>query len=105
MGGPNWCMGSPWRLDEDGEGVAMLLDADALCLDPGERAPEAILHILQEGAFFRTPCQVNHADAMLADHRLFGVILEVLADDQDHFAIAVALGIRECDVGRERNVA
>src|ERR1700722_20929942 len=100
MGGPNWCMGSPWRLTKMAKASPCFSNADALGLAPGQRAPEAILHILQKGSFLRTPCQVNHAYAVLADHRLFGVILEVLADDQDHFAIAVALGIRECDVGR-----
>ena len=43
--------------------------------------------------------------AMQRHHDLFGVVLEILANDQHRLAIAVAIGIREGDVGRQRNVA
>ena len=42
---------------------------------------------------------------MQRDHGFFGVVVEGLADDEDGFAVAVAVGIGEGDVGGERDVA
>ena len=39
------------------------------------------------------------------DDGFFGVVVEVLADDEDGFAVAVAVGVGEGDVGGERDVA
>src|ERR1700691_240417 len=69
------------QADEDGDGVATLFDSDALRLDPCEGAPEAILHILEEHSFVRTPSQVDHAHPVLAEHSFFGVVFEILAND------------------------
>ena len=40
-----------------------------------------------------------------ATNTSFGIVIEVLADDEDGLAVAVAVRVRERDVGRERNVA
>jgi hypothetical protein len=36
---------------------------------------------------------------VLAGHDLFGVVVEVLADDEDGLAVVVAVGVGEGDVG------
>jgi hypothetical protein len=93
------------QADEDRDGIAMLFDSDALRFDPGEGAPEAVLHVLDERPFVRTPRQVDHAHPVLADHGFFGVVVEILPNHQDYFAIAIAVRVREGDVGCELNIA
>ena len=44
---------------------------------------------------------MDHAQPMLADHGFLGIVIKTLANDQDHLAVAVALRIWKCDVGRE----
>ena len=43
--------------------------------------------------------------AVQGDDGFLGVVVERLADDQDGFAVAVAVGVRKGDVGGERYVA
>ena len=87
-------------------GAGAIPSGGSVCIkiDPSKGAAEAVLHILHQRAFVRTPRQVDHAHSMLADHGFFGVVFEILSDDQDHFAIAVPLRVGEGNVGCERNV-
>ena len=115
MGGPNWCIGSPVKADEEGEVVAALFDADAFggdgdqqsgVLPPGTAAAaNAVLHVVDADAFFGTLRQMDHAGAVKRDDGFLRIVVEVLADDEDGLAVAVAVGVGEGDVGRERDVA
>src|ERR1035441_8834297 len=96
--------GFAFQADEDRDGVALLFDSDALSPDVGEAAPEAKLHIFDVRASLRTLCQVDHARAVLACHGFLGIVIEILANDQDRLAVAIALRVRERDVGRQGNV-
>src|ERR1017187_1098177 len=93
-----------FEADEDGDRIAVLFDADAACHHVGQAAAEAIGHVLHLRAFFRAVGQVDHACAVLADHGFLGVVVEILANDKDGFAVAVAFLVRKADVGGERNV-
>ena len=76
MGGPNWCMGSPSRRDEEGEVVAALFDADALggdgdesvgCLAAGTAAAaDAVLGVGDADAFLGALREVDHAERRAA---------------------------------------
>src|SRR6201982_3440788 len=68
---------------EDGNRVSMFFDSHALGLHPSQRAPEANLRIVHHAAVVRAPCQVDRPGAMLAEHRLFGIVFEVLANHQN----------------------
>jgi hypothetical protein len=108
MGGPNWFA---FQADEEGEGVAVLFDANALGHNVDEAvrtgaagtaaASDAILHVLDAGAFLRTLRQVDHAETVEGGDGLHGIVIEVLANDEDCLAVAVAVGVRVGDVGRE----
>jgi hypothetical protein len=93
------------QADEDCDRIATLFNPDSLRFDPGESASEAKLRVLHGGTFVGTPCQVDHAHPMLADHGFLGIIIETLANDQDRLAVAVALRVWERDIGGERNVS
>jgi hypothetical protein len=89
------------QADEDRDGIASLSIPIRFGPDVREHAPETILHILEVRASFRTLCQVDHTRAVLADHGFLGIVIKVLANDQDRLAVAVAVRVRERDVGRE----
>src|SRR5882757_4534005 len=101
--------------EEDGEGVASFFDADAFGDDGREgvgagaagtaAACDAELHVLDAGVFFGAPGEVDHAGSVQSYDGLFGVVVEVLANDEECLAVAVAVGVREGDVGCEGDVA
>ncbi len=97
--------GFAFQADEDRDEVAALFDSDALGLYALQVASEGIGLIGEEFASLRSPSQMDHARTVLADHRFLGIVLEILADDQNGLAVIVALRVREVDVGRERNVS
>ena len=68
-------------------------------------AADAVLDVLDADAFFGTLREVDHARAVQGDDGFLGIVVEVLADDEDGLAVAVAVGVGEGDVGGERNVA
>jgi hypothetical protein len=68
-------------------------------------AADAILHILNADALFRALRQVDHPRTLQRDDGLFGIVVQVLADDEHRLAAAIALGVRESDAGREGNIA
>src|ERR1019366_6370865 len=93
------------QADKDGDGIAALFDSDALGADIGEHAPETVLHVLKVRTSFRTLCEVDHPDTVLAEHGFLGIVIQVLANHQERLAVAIAFGIRERHVGSQRNVA
>src|SRR5580700_7976972 len=95
----------PLEANEDCDSIAALFNAHAFRFHPGEGASKAKLCILHHRALVRTPRQVDHADAVLAEHGFFGIIFEILANDQHYLAIAVSLGVGEGDIGGERKVS
>jgi hypothetical protein len=104
-----------FQADEEREGVAVLFDADALGHDGDEAvgtgaagtaaAPDAILHVLDADALLGTLRQVDHAETVQGGDGLLGIVIQVLANDEDGLAVAVAVRVRVRDVGREGNVA
>jgi hypothetical protein len=48
------------------------------------------LHVGDESTSVRTLCQVDHAGIVLGDHGFLGVVLEILANDQDCLPVVVA---------------
>jgi hypothetical protein len=61
------------------------------------------LGLLDIGVFLRSLRQVDHPGAMQCRHCFLGIILKVLANDQDGFAVIVTIRVRESNIGRERN--
>jgi len=55
--------------------------------------------------FLRTLRQVDQPGAMQGGHGFLGIVLQLLANDEDGLAVAVTVRVREGDVCRERNVA
>lgn len=90
-----------FQTDEDCDGIATLFNSDALRFAPRETAPEAKLGVFHGRSFGRTSRQVDHALPVLADHGFLGVVIEILANDQDRLAVVVALRFWERDVGGE----
>ena len=107
--------GFAFEAEEDGEVVAAFFDADAFRDDGDEgvgagaagtaTSADAELEVFDAGVFFGAPGEVGHAGSVKRDHGFFGVVVEVLADDEEGFAVAVAVGVREGDVGCEGDVA
>ena len=64
-------------------------------------AADAILHVLDADALLRTLRQVDHAETVQGGDGLLGIVIEILANDEDGLAVAVAVRVRERDVGRE----
>jgi hypothetical protein len=92
------------QADIEEERVATLLDPDAL----GHRARRVGLlavGLLDVGAGRGALRQVDQARAVERHHRLLGVIVQRLAQDEDRLAVAVAVRIREGDVRGQRDVA
>ena len=73
--------------DEQREGVAVLLDADAFGPGATEAAPDAIRHVLDVRALFRTQRHASHPHAVLGSQYLLGIVIQALADDEDHLAV------------------
>src|SRR5215813_1079858 len=95
--------GFAFETEEDGKGVAFLFEANALG-DHGDKtvgagtagtttASDAELQILDASVFLGPLCEVNHAGAMQGDDGFFGVVVEVLADDEEGLAITITVGI------------
>ena len=61
---------------------------------------EPVLHIRHHCAALRTLRKVDHAAAIFADHGLFGVAIEILANDQDHLSAVTALRVWKRGNGR-----
>ncbi len=101
--------------DEQRERVSALLDADSFgeVVDQRVRAralrtstaANTKLAILRERTLLGTLRELDHAEPMQRHYDLFGVVVETLAYHQHRFSIAVALGIRERDIGGERHIA
>ena len=68
--------GFAFQANEDGDGVSVLFDADALGKNAVDPATEAVLHVVDRGAETGALSEVNHADAVLPDHGFPGVIVE-----------------------------
>jgi len=100
-----------FQADEEREGVAVFFDANALGDDTDEAvraltagtaaAADAKLHVLDAGTLRRTLRQVDHAKSMQGNDGLLGIVFKILANDEDGLAVAVAVRVRERDVGRE----
>src|SRR5260370_23083929 len=83
----------------------MLFDSDALGHEAGRKyAPDAILHILDGGAFLFALCQVNHARTVLPGHNFLGIVIEMLPNNQDYLAIVWGAGDRKGGVAREGDI-
>src|SRR5664280_2114437 len=103
--------GLAFQADEEREGVAMLFDANA----PGHDADKAVragaagpaassdakFQALDPGALRRTLRQVDHAETVHGGDGLLGIVIEVLANDEDRLAVAKTVRVRIHDVGRE----
>src|ERR1019366_6687277 len=100
-----------FEADEEREGGAVLFDADALGHNVDEAvrtgaagtaaAPDAILHVGDADALPRTLGKVDHAETVEGGDGLLGIVIEVLANDEDCLAVAVAVRVGVRDVGRE----
>ena len=100
---------------EEGEGVAVFLDADALGEDRDEAvragatrtaaAAHAKLHVFDADVLLHTLPQLDHARAVQRGDGLLGIILEILANDEHCLAIPITRGVWEGNVSGERNIA
>ena len=101
--------------DEQRDGIPALFDADAFgehrheavrVSSAGEAAAsDAILHVFYAHAFIGALRQMEHAQAVQGDHGFFGIVIQILADDQDCFAVAVTVRVGIFDIRRQRNIA
>ncbi len=64
-------------------------------MDAGEKAGESIFEILHENVLVAAEGEMDHAGAVLPDHGLFRVVIEILANDEYDFAITEAVGVRK----------
>jgi len=75
-------------------------------LEPGTApAADAELQVLNARALFGTLRERDHAGPVERRDGLLGIVFQVLANDQDRLAVFVAVGVREGDIGGQRNVA
>src|SRR5450631_739197 len=102
---PELVHGFTLQADEDGEGVAALFDSDALGMDACETASETILEILHEDGLVGAVGEMDHACTVLAEHGFLRIVVEVLAKDENNFAVAESVGVEERDIGRKGDVA
>ena len=84
-----------FKADEDGDGISALFKADALRHNFGEGTSKAVLHVRDESACARTLCQVDHARTVLGHHGFLGIVVEILANDQDRLAVVIPVWIRK----------
>ena len=106
--------GFAFEADEDGEVVAAFFEADAFGDDGDEgvgagaagtaTACDAEFEVSDAGVLFGALGEVDHAGSVKCDDGFFGVVVEVLADDEEGFAVVVAVGVGEGDVGGEGDV-
>ena len=96
------------QADEEGKGVVVLFNSEV----DRRGARGAVTTGLEAAGFlhvavlFRPEGQMDQTAAVQRGHDLLGVVVEILAEDEDGLAVDRAtLGIREADVGGERNVA
>src|SRR3984885_3869256 len=93
--------------DEERKVVAVLFNSNALGHDSWkEAAADPVLHVLDHGILFRPLCEMHHARAVFAGHDLFGVVVEVLTDDQHQLAVVWRiLGNRKAGIRRKGDIA
>src|SRR5580700_6567426 len=99
--------------DEKGDRVSTLFDADAFGYDGDEAvgagaagtaaAPDAILHVFDAGVLLGTLREMDHTGAVQGDDGLLGIVVQVLANDEEGLAVAVAVWVGEGEVGGERD--
>jgi hypothetical protein len=90
---------------DDRDGIPVLLNANPFGQHALQSASEPVLHIRHHGASLRTLRKVDHAAAVLADHGLLGVVIQILANDQDDLSVVIALRIWKCSIGRKRGIS
>src|SRR3954463_5028354 len=91
--------------DEDGDGVAALFKTYAFGHDLGQGAAKAVSHVGDESVFARTLRKIDHTRTVLGDDGLLGVVVEILANNQDRLSIVITVRIREGCISCKRNVA
>ena len=103
IGGPTWCMGSPSRLTKSAKEspcfsmpmrLAMTL-AGSRASATGYPRPSMRYSSLIFAPFSGALRQVDQPGAVQGGHRLLGIVVKVLADDEDGLAVAVAARVRE----------
>ena len=68
----------------------MLLYSDALGMNAGENASETISEILHESVLVAAEGEMDQACAVFADHGLLRIVIEILANDKNDFAVVKA---------------
>ena len=89
------CFSRPMRL-------GMTVTRESGLAPPGRpRPPMRNSRSLTRDSAFGALGEVDHAGSVEGDYDFFGVVVEVLADDEEGFAVAVAVGVGEGDVGSQ----
>jgi len=114
-GRAEWVHWFAFQADVEGKGVAAFFKADSFCHHVDQAvgtgsartasAADAILHVFYADVLLGALGQLDHAQAMQCHDDLLGVIVEILADDEDRFAISITVGVGEGDVGGQGSIA